>query len=137
VRRQVKTRLEERIEETDQAAKQAIDVWAAALDEVIANARKSWEHLSDRELVALARKQGAWLYGRLPRRSDGRAVVLEALEDATAIRLMKEQACGYDQVVKLQNRLAALVSRRKWQPPCSDLYDLSTENGRESGRAER
>jgi hypothetical protein len=121
LRRQVKTRLEERIEEVSQATKRAIDAYAAALNEVIANARQRWDLLSDRELVALARQQQAYIYGRLPRASDDRAPVLEALEHAMVMRVVKEQSCGYDQVVKLQNRLAALASRRKWQPPlCPD-----------------
>ncbi|HYU75704.1 MAG TPA: hypothetical protein VEL31_23785 [Ktedonobacteraceae bacterium] len=63
-------------------------------------------------------------------RGDSRTTVLEALEHATEMRTIKERTCGHDQVVKLLDRLAALVSQRKGPPPL-----LSTECEREEAIA--
>ena len=113
--RQGKTQLEQRIEQVYLAADQATDAYNAALSEVMANAHQSWEQLTDHDLISLGRQQKAWIYGRLPQAKDSRATVLEALEHATEMRILKEHACGHDQVVKLLDRLVALVSQRKTQ----------------------
>ncbi len=128
--RQGQTQLEQRIEQISQAANQAIDAYNAALSEVLANTRQSWAALTDHDLLALAQQQEAWICGRLPQAKDSRTTVLEALEHATEMHIIKKRACGHDQVEKLLDRLAALVSQRKRPYPL-----LNTDSEHEEGVA--